>query len=108
MQPSTAPRCTHVTWRVIAGLTPPLRRCRLADLSLQLPARNPLLLQMARGYIEHHYGSAQPLLSDKVRIMVRQRLAMGGPTCLSWPRPGSASHAILHVRSQDDGLGMPQ
>jgi AraC-like DNA-binding protein len=55
-------------------------RVRLADLSLQLPARNPLLLQMARGYIEHHYGSAQPLLSDKVRIMVRQRLAMGRVT----------------------------
>lgn len=52
-------------------------RVRLADLSLQLPARNPLLLQMARGYIEHHYGAAQPLLSDKVRILLRQRMAMG-------------------------------
>jgi AraC-like DNA-binding protein len=52
-------------------------RVRLADLSMQLPARNPLLLQMARGYIEHHYGAAQQLLSDKVRIMLRQRMAMG-------------------------------
>lgn len=55
-------------------------RMRLADLSQQLPARNPLLLQMARGYIEHHYGAAQQLLSDRVRIMLRQRMAMGRVT----------------------------
>lgn len=55
-------------------------RVRLADLSLQLPARNPLLLQMARGYIEHHYGAAQPMLSERVRIMLRQRMAMGRVT----------------------------
>lgn len=52
-------------------------RLRLADLSLQLPARNPLLLQMARGYIEHHYGAGQQLLADRVRVLLRQRMAMG-------------------------------
>jgi AraC-like DNA-binding protein len=55
-------------------------RVRRADLSLQLPARNPLLLQMARGYIEHHYGTAQPLLADRVRVLLRQRMAMGRVT----------------------------
>ena len=53
-------------------------RMRLADLSLALPARNPLLLEMARGYIEHHYGTTRQLLSERVRILLRQRLAMGG------------------------------
>ena len=52
-------------------------RLRLSDLSLALPARNPLLLEMARGYIEHHYGTARQLLSERVRIVLRQRLAMG-------------------------------
>lgn len=55
-------------------------RVRLADLSLQLPARNPLLLQMARSYIEHHYGAAQPLLAERVRVLLRQRMAMGRVT----------------------------
>lgn len=55
-------------------------RMRLADLSLQLPARNPLLLQMAQSYIAHHYGSAQQLLSERVRILLRQRMAMGRVT----------------------------
>jgi AraC-like DNA-binding protein len=52
-------------------------RMRLSDLSMALPARNPLLLEMARGYIEHHYGTARQLVSERVRIVLRQRLAMG-------------------------------
>jgi AraC-like DNA-binding protein len=52
-------------------------RMTLADLAMELPARNALLLQMARGYIEHRYGSSRQLLSDRVRILLRQRMAMG-------------------------------
>ncbi len=55
-------------------------RMRLPDLAIQLPARNPLLLQMARSYIEHKYGAGHAMLSDKVRIMLRQRIAMGRVT----------------------------
>jgi len=52
-------------------------RMNLSDLAMELPARNALLLQMARGYIEHHYGTSRQLWSERVRILLRQRMAMG-------------------------------
>lgn len=55
----------------------PAVRMRLADLAMALPARNALLLQMARSYIEHHYGTTKQLLSERIRILLRQRMAMG-------------------------------
>lgn len=59
------------------GATFAVVRMRLSDLSMELPARNPLMLQMAQGYIEHRYGTAKQLLMEKVQILLRQRLAMG-------------------------------
>lgn len=52
-------------------------RLRMQDLSVALPQHNPLLLQMAQSYIEQRYGAGQPTLAERVRRLLRQRLALG-------------------------------
>jgi AraC-like DNA-binding protein len=74
---SAAVYAQHFACACQFGATFAAVRMRMSDLSMALPARNPLLLEMARGYIEHHYGTARQLLSERVRILLRQRLAMG-------------------------------
>ena len=55
-------------------------RIAISDLSQPLPERNPLLLQMARSYIEQNFGVSKSLISDRVRVLTRQRMAMGRAT----------------------------
>lgn len=52
-------------------------RLQWSDLSLALPQRNPLLLQMAQSYIGQRYGMATHTLAERVRRLLCQRLAMG-------------------------------
>lgn len=60
----------------------PVAAIRLAsrDLNMVLPARNPLRLEMARSYIEQNFGNAKSLITDRVRVLVRQRMPMGSAT----------------------------
>lgn len=52
-------------------------RIAISDLSQPLPERNPLLLQMAKSYIEQNFGVSKSLISDRVRVLTRQRMAVG-------------------------------
>jgi hypothetical protein len=47
-------------------------RVATKDLSVPLPERNPLRLEMARSYIEQNFGSSRSLISDRVRVLLRQ------------------------------------
>lgn len=52
-------------------------RLQRSDLSVVMPQHNPLLLQMAQSYIEQRYGAGMQSLSERVRRLLRQRLALG-------------------------------
>lgn len=55
-------------------------RIAASDLTRALPERNPVLLQMARRYIEQNFGISGQLMSDRVRVLVRQRMGVGRAT----------------------------
>jgi AraC-like DNA-binding protein len=55
-------------------------RIAASDLTLALPERNPLLLQMAKSYIEQNFGVSKQLISDRVRVLSRQLMGVGRAT----------------------------
>lgn len=55
-------------------------RISASDLSTPLPDRNPLLLQMAKSYIEQNFGVSRQLISDRVRVLSRQLMGVGRAT----------------------------
>lgn len=67
----------HFGCGVQFGATFAAVRLHLAELSFALPQRNPLLLQMAQSYIEQRYGAGTQSLAERVRRLLRQRLALG-------------------------------
>lgn len=52
-------------------------RIASAELDTALPGRNALLMQMAQSYIEQHFGTSKNLVTDRVRTLLRQLMAMG-------------------------------
>ena len=52
-------------------------RLRAHELTHPLPDHNPLLQQMARTYIEEHFGSPRQLFAERVRLLVRRFLDSG-------------------------------
>jgi AraC-like DNA-binding protein len=74
----------------------PFAAIRIAtkDLSVPLPARNPLRLEMARSYIEQNFGSSKSLISDRVRVLARQLMAMGRAT-----QPDIAGALSMHAKT---------
>lgn len=52
-------------------------RIATAELDTALPGRNALLMHMAQSYIEQHFGTSHNLVSDRVRTLLRQLMAMG-------------------------------
>ena len=69
-------------------------RIAITDLSQPLPERNPLLLQMAKSYIEQNFGVSKSLISDRVRVLTRQRMAMGRAN-----QPDVATALSMHAKT---------
>lgn len=67
----------HFGTGVQFGATFAAVRLQLDDLSQPLPQRNPLLLQMALSYIGERFGEGSESLAERVRRLLRQRLALG-------------------------------
>ena len=69
-------------------------RIAASDLTLALPERNPLLLQMAKSYIEQNFGVSRQLISDRVRVLARQLMGVGRAT-----QGGIASALAMHAKT---------
>lgn len=55
-------------------------RIRAADLARPLPDHNPLLQQMARGYLEQHFARPDIPIADQVRTLVRRFMGVAPVT----------------------------
>ncbi|MBC7916866.1 MAG: AraC family transcriptional regulator ligand-binding domain-containing protein [Rhodoferax sp.] len=51
-------------------------RMAASDLTMALPERNPLLLQMTKRAIAQNFGLTGHLISDRVRVLARQRMGV--------------------------------
>ena len=78
-------------------------RLPAASLERALSEHNPLLQQLARSFLEQHYGAPSQVFADRVRLMVRRFLGSGQSSQVSIARMLAIHPRTMQRRLLDEG-----